>query len=137
MIGEWIDCSHLHEPIGRHAQASLGRMSFHHAQRLTCIRSADTARNNAEFCVWSAFGQIERAQDIVGCVVARYLLEPLVDFAMALVGAAREDDPFRGIGFETRVGHFACVRLVFDLEERRSMVDARGRANDDGRVMAL
>ena len=62
--------------------------------------------------------------------------QALVDLAVRLVGATREDDPL-GIALETLLGHRARLGGVRHVEERRSVVDARGGPHDDGRAVAL
>ena len=69
-------------------------------------------------------------------VVLRDADKALVDFAMALKGTAREDDP-AGTALEAFFGNRLREGFVLHLEKRGCMADARRRANDDGRPISL
>ena len=137
LFGERIGSAHLHEPVRRHVTARFGHICFDHAECLARIRCANTTCDDAVNSFGGSLDLVERLESLVACIIVRDIGKALVDLAMRLVSATREDDPFRNVALEPIFRHLERMRLVFDVEKCGSMVDARGRTDDDGRVVAL
>ena len=133
LLRERVRRAHLPEAVGRQLDAAL----LQHAQRLARISRRHPARHDSEARRGTVLHhRVEHCQRGLGVEVVRDGAQPLVDLAVRLVGAAREDDPL-GIALEALGRHGARVGGIGHVEERGRVVDARGGPHDDGRAVAL
>ena len=138
--GEGVRRPYLPEAVGWHLNALLPAKLLKPANGFANIGCRHATGSNAkarrQARIATLLLRIKTRERPVLRVILRDADKALVDFAMALKGAAREDDP-AGTALEAFFGNRLRIGFVFHLEKRRGMADTRRRANDDGRPILL
>ena len=138
--GEGVRRPYLPEAVGWHLYALFPAKLLKPTKGFADIGRRNAARSNAEAQrharVATLLLRIKTREGLVLHVILRDASKALVDFAMALKGAAREDDP-AGTALEALFGNRLREGFILHLEKRGCMADARRRANDDGRPILL
>ena len=138
--GEGVRRPYLPEAVGGHLYALLPTKLLKPANGFADIRRRNAARSNSEARrqarIATLLLRVEAHERPVLRVILRNADKALVDFAMALKGAAGGDNP-AGTAIEALFGNRLREGFVLHLEKSRCMADARRRANDDGRPIFL